>query len=160
MFEKKKKDPLEYTQKITTVADMYSAFTSKLTIYVLSMLELDTNSIVNRQKAFGFITHVMFGIIGLSTSEVYTVIDGMQHNMYYNGMSEAEINNFFMLSDKYYRQIAEALHKQRNLLDVIQFTFFDRALDAVTNMENTIKTSCMIQGIVESYKKFDNDMRK
>ena len=75
MFEKKKKDPLEYTQKITTVADMYSAFTSKLTIYVLSMLELDTNSIVNRQKAFGFITHVMFGIIGLSTSEVYTVID-------------------------------------------------------------------------------------
>lgn len=146
---------MQYTKKIITVADVYAKTCCILTVSFLELIEFDPQSVSARQKSFGWLLYLMFHIEQIETSEVSLIISSIQTNMFENGSSASEINNFFDLSDKYYRLIVAEMNAHGDIIKAIQSLFGEfHKEDALYNMECSIKIAEAIRFSIDSFHGF------
>ena len=149
----KRKSPFEFNRELDKVADIYAAVACESAKCFLDMLKLDSMNAVDCQKTFGLMTYIMFIVIGLNEREVYSIIGSMQHNMYDNGMSEYEINNFFDLSDKYFQSIVTRIQQHEHVVDIIKSIFVKEGKYA-SDFEATLEVSTAVEATAKGYKEF------
>lgn len=158
-FQKpKKKSPFEFNRKLDKLADIYASVTCESAMCFLKMLELNPLDTVDCQKTFGLMTYIMFIVVGLNEKDVYSIIGSMQHNMYENGMSKYEINNFFDMSDKYFQNIVARLQRHENVADVMKGIFVKEGKYS-SDFEATLEVSTAVEAIAKGYKEFDEKIQ-
>ncbi len=158
-FQKhKKKSPFEFSRKLDKLADIYASVTCESAMCFLKMLKLDPLDIVDCQKTFGFMTYIMFIVVGLNDKDVYAIIGSMQHNMYENGMSEYEINNFFDMSDKYFQNVVTRLQRHENVIDVMKGIFVKEGKYS-SDFEATLEVGTAVEATAKGYREFDEKIQ-
>lgn len=162
---KQQKRYFEYNITTRTIIDVYAKFMSESIYVFLKTAELDQNDLVNQQKAFGLMLFFLFHQYRLESKDMMPIIASMQKNMSYNGASVNEIDSFFDMADKQYRNIV-TLFNQSNSKDdpnsffgvAVQHIFYPKKYDSEYEINCAAKIASAIDLFTFSFEEFEKQM--
>lgn len=150
----KKKDPFNFTENIVTVADLYAKALCDISSHFIELLELSPASITLRQKSFGWLFFVMFHVEYIENDIASIIISSIQRNMSNAKWSASEINKFFDSADIQYRHIVNNVNDGHEILDTIQYLFFEYKADAIYDIDCKIKATAAIDFSIKGFHEF------